>query len=121
LDNPRYTSFNGKLSGPFTGHPHRDTGTGEHHAIAYDAGVQKFGPLCDRFENGVVNRDLSIAVKHGPYIHDCVFTARFVIVLDLPVTFSMRPAWCGHLLPYCWNSTHHARVGLLPRIPVPAP
>ena len=60
-------------------------------------------------------RDVPIAVEHGPCIHDCAFTARFAIVLDLPVTFSMRAVLGGHLFPFRWNPAHRARVGLLPR------
>jgi carotenoid cleavage dioxygenase len=48
-------------------------------------------------------------------IHDCALTARFVIILDLPVTFSMPAARAGVGFPYCWNKDHPARVGLLPR------
>ena len=64
---------------------------------------------------GKVVRDVPIAVEHGPCIHDCAFTARFVVVLDLPVTFSMRAVLGGHLFPFRWNPAHHARLGLLPR------
>ena len=37
------------------------------------------------------------------------------MILDLPVTFSMRTLLGGHVFPYRWNPVHHARVGLLPR------
>jgi len=56
-----------------------------------------------------------IAVQHGPCIHDCAITARFVVVLDLPVTFSMRAVLGGHLFPFRWNPAHQARLGLLRR------
>jgi carotenoid cleavage dioxygenase len=62
-----------------------------------------------------VVRDTPIAVEHGPCIHDCALTARFAVVLDLPVTFSMRAVLGGHLFPFRWNRAHRARVGLLPR------
>ncbi|MBL7466263.1 carotenoid oxygenase family protein, partial [Escherichia coli] len=56
-----------------------------------------------------------IAVAHGPSIHDCAITARFVVVLDLPVTFSLETAMQGRGFPYRWNPEHRARIGLLPR------
>jgi carotenoid cleavage dioxygenase len=62
-----------------------------------------------------VIRELPIPVKHGPMIHDCAFTRRFVIILDLPVTFSMKALIGGHAFPYRWNPGHKPRVGLLPR------
>ena len=48
-------------------------------------------------------------------IHDCAISDRFVIVLDLPVTFSKGAALLGHPFPYRWNERHVARVGLLGR------
>ncbi|WP_428391831.1 carotenoid oxygenase family protein [Lichenicoccus sp.] len=113
LEAQRYNPFDGTLTGSFTGHPHRDPLTGEQHAIAYD------GSIWDSVRHVVVSaagrvvRDVPIAVQHGPCIHDCAFTARFAIVLDLPVTFSMRAVLGGHQFPFRWNPAHHARVGLL--------
>jgi len=48
-------------------------------------------------------------------IHDCAITASSVIILDLPVTFSMREVMAGSMLPYRWNPGHEARIGILPR------
>lgn len=36
-------------------------------------------------------------------------------MLDLPLTFSMRALLAGYRLPFRWNPSHRARVGLLPR------
>jgi carotenoid cleavage dioxygenase-like enzyme len=62
-----------------------------------------------------VTRELAIPVEHGPMIHDCAITARYVVILDLPVTFSLPAAMAGKPFPYRWNPQHRARVGLLPR------
>ena len=115
LDDQRYNPFDGTLGGSFTGHPHRDPLTGEHHAIAYDGSVWDAVRHVVVSPAGTVVRDVPIAVQHGPCIHDCAITARFAVVLDLPVTFSMRAVLGGHLFPYRWNPAHRARVGLLPR------
>jgi len=115
LEEQRYNPFDGTLDGSFTGHPHQDPLTGEHHAIAYDGSVWDAVRHVVVSATGKVVRDVPIAVKHGPCIHDCGFTARFAVVLDLPVTFSMRAVFGGHVFPYRWNPAHHARVGLLPR------
>ena len=48
-------------------------------------------------------------------IHDCAITERYVVILDLPVTFSMKTLIAGHGFPYRWNEHHQARIGLLPR------
>ena len=115
LDEQTYNAFDDTLMGSFTAHPHRDPLTGESHAIAYEAtdpGVVRHVVLS---AEGQVMREQPVAVKHGPSIHDCGFTARYAIILDLPVTFSMKAMIGGHSFPYRWNPEHRARVGLLPR------
>ena len=42
-------------------------------------------------------------VSHGPSIHDCMITPRYVLVFDLPVTFSMKSLLAGQSFPYVWN------------------
>ena len=115
LETLRYTDFDGTLHGSFTAHPHVDPLTGEMHGICYDAG----NPTTIRYVavegEGRVRREVEIPVEHGPMIHDCAITGRFVIILDLPVTFSLDAAMTGHPFPYRWNPSHAARVGLLPR------
>ncbi|MCJ2121478.1 carotenoid oxygenase family protein [Methylobacterium sp. J-077] len=115
LEAQRYNPFDGTLTGSFTGHPHRDPITGETHAIAYDGRVWDAVRHVVVSATGRVVRDVPIPVEHGPCIHDCALTAGFVIVLDLPVTFSMRAVLAGHRFPFRWNQSHRARVGLLPR------
>ncbi len=115
LEEQRYNPFDGTLGGSFTGHPHRDPLTGEHHAIAYDGSIWDAVRHVVVSAEGKVVRDVAVAVEHGPCIHDSGFTARFAVVLDLPVTFSMRAVLAGHLFPFRWNPAHRARIGLLPR------
>jgi carotenoid cleavage dioxygenase len=115
LEGQRYNPFDGTLDGSFTGHPHFDPRAREHHAIAYDGNVQDAVHHVVLSATGEVIRDVPIEVEHGPCIHDCAFTARFVIVLDLPVTFSLRAVLDGQVFPFRWNPSHKARVGLLPR------
>ncbi|MFT3965967.1 MAG: carotenoid oxygenase family protein [Sphingobium sp.] len=115
LDEQRYNPFDGTLKGSFTAHPHLDPRTGEHHAICYegrDPGTIRHVVID---ATGHVVREEPVAVKHGPMIHDCAITDRFVIILDLPVTFSMGALVAGHGFPYRWNPKHAARIGLMPR------
>jgi carotenoid cleavage dioxygenase-like enzyme len=115
LDEQVYNPFDGTLKGSFAAHPHRDPKTGEHHAICYDAHDQTAIRHVVIDAAGRVIREEPIAVRHGPMIHDCAITDRFVIILDLPVTFSMKTLIGGHSFPYQWNPAHEARVGLMPR------
>ncbi len=110
-----HSDLDGSLRlGGFSAHPHRDPDTGELHAICYNAG----SPVVRHVvvgTDGRVRRELAIPIPDGPMIHDCALTARFVIILDLPVTFSMAAARRGASFPYCWNPERGARIGLLPR------
>ena len=115
LNTVAHDPFGGTLQNAFSAHPHLDPATGELHAICYQ------GKVHDRIwhvvvtPDGRVRREEPIAVQHGPSIHDCMITQRYVVVLDLPVTFSMKTLLAGHGFPYRWNPEHPARVGLLPR------
>jgi carotenoid cleavage dioxygenase len=115
LDEQTYNPFDDTLAGSFTAHPHQDPATGEWHAIAYEGTDPDTVRHIVLSPDGQVIRELPIAVKHGPSIHDCALTARYVIILDLPVIFSMKAMIGGHSFPYRWNPEHAARVGLLPR------
>ncbi|MDB5711667.1 MAG: carotenoid oxygenase [Sphingomonas bacterium] len=115
LDEQTYNPFDDTLVGSFTAHPHRDPLTGEHHAIAYEATNPEIIRHVVLSPEGLVVREETIPVKHGPSIHDCAITARYAVILDLPVTFSMKTLIGGHGFPYAWNPEHQARVGLLPR------
>ena len=115
LERQAYDDFGGTLGGSFTAHPHRDPSSGELHAIAYAATEPDHIRYLVVGADGTVRRKLRIPVQHGPSIHDCAVTARYVLVLDLPVTFSLGSLVAGHSFPYRWNPSHEARVGLLPR------
>ncbi len=115
LDEQRYDNFGGSLAGSFTAHPHRDPLTGEYHGICYEGTNPNEIRHVVLDPTGRVVREEPIAVEHGPMIHDCAITARYVVVLDLPVTFSLATHLAGQSLPYAWNPAHRARVGLMPR------
>lgn len=115
LGEQTYNPFDGTLDGSFTAHPHRDPVTGENHAICYEATDPSTVRHVVIDAAGQVTREQRIAVEHGPSIHDCAITQRYAVILDLPVTFSMKALIGGHRFPYTWNPSHRARVGLLPR------
>lgn len=110
-----HNPFDGSLTGSFTAHPHLDPATGEMHAICYEARDPNSIRHVVIGTDGRVRRDTAIPVKNGPSIHDCALTEHYVVILDLPVTFSMKAMLAGYSFPYRWNPGHTARVGLLPR------
>jgi 8'-apo-carotenoid 13,14-cleaving dioxygenase len=115
LDTIAHNPFEGSLKNGFTAHPHLDPETGEMHAITYLGVDQNTIHHVVIDVQGKVRREEPIKVKHGPMIHDSMITKNYVIIMDLPVTFSMKLLLAGHGLPYHWNPQHKARVGLLPR------
>ncbi|PZN93302.1 MAG: carotenoid oxygenase [Alphaproteobacteria bacterium] len=116
LGTTAYTDLDGTLRlGGFTAHPHLDHDSGELHAVCYNGGNREFIRHVVVGRDGRVRREVKIPVPDGPMIHDCAITARFVIILDLPITFSIAAARAGMSMPYAWNTAHPARVGLLPR------
>jgi carotenoid cleavage dioxygenase len=115
LETQRYDDFDGSLPGSFTAHPRRDPATGELHALCYEATDPKRVRYNVVDVAGRVRRSVIIPVSHGPLIHDCAITERYVVVMDLPLTLSMRTVLAGHGFPYRWNAKHPARIGLLPR------
>lgn len=115
LESIAYSDFGGGLTGSFTAHPHQCPTTGEFHAICYDGISADTIRHVAMDKTGKVLRETGIAVRNGPSIHDCALTENYVVILDLPVTFSMQALIAGHKFPYRWNRDHKARVGLLAR------
>jgi carotenoid cleavage dioxygenase len=105
------SDFDGTLPGGFTAHPKRDPDTGELHAAVYS-------PLANQIQyvvvgaNGRVRRHVEVPRPASPMVHDCAITAKYFLLLDLPVVF--RPE-AASSLPYQWTPEYGARVGLLPR------
>jgi carotenoid cleavage dioxygenase-like enzyme len=114
LETVARTDFGGTLPTGFTAHPKKDPRTGELHAITYyweREGVQYVVVGAD----GTVRRSVDIPTPGRPMVHDMGLTERYVVVLDLPVTFNLDAALAGARLPYRWDPAYGARVGLLPR------
>ena len=115
LETISHYPFDNTLDNGFSAHPHIDPKTGDAHAIVYDA------PVMDRIwhvvvgSDGLVKRQEPIEVEHGPSVHDCQITENYVLVFDLPATFSMKRMLAGFAFPYDWNPDHKARVGLCPK------
>lgn len=115
LDQQAYDDFGGTLEGAYSAHPHRDPVTGELHAITYKGNEPDAVRHVVVDAAGRVRRELRIPIAHGPMVHDCALTQRYVVIFDLPVTFSMKSMLSGQAFPYRWNPAHPARIGLLPK------
>jgi carotenoid cleavage dioxygenase-like enzyme len=114
LDTVGPCDFGGTLDGGYTAHTKKDPRTGELHAIAYFFGWE-FLRYTVVDPAGKVTRTVDLPVSDSPMVHDLALTQRYVVVYDLPITFSMDLLSNGNSIPYGWNDEHQARVGLLPR------
>ncbi|WUI02183.1 carotenoid oxygenase family protein [Spirillospora sp. NBC_00431] len=108
------TDFGGTLKRGYTAHPKKDPETGELHAIGYFPGGEHLEYTVLN-ASGLVVRSVEIPVAGSPMVHDFALTQKYVVIYDLPVTFSMRMAKEGARLPYAWNPEHPARVGVMSR------
>jgi carotenoid cleavage dioxygenase-like enzyme len=106
--------FGGTLPGGFAAHTKLDRRTGELHAVAYFWAWDHVQHVVIS-SDGKVTATTDIPVPDGTMMHDFALTEKYVVLFDLPVTFSMAAASSGVKLPYTWNPAHQARVGLLRR------
>jgi carotenoid cleavage dioxygenase-like enzyme len=72
---------------------------GELHAIAYFWAWDHVQHVVIGTD-GQVSRTTDIPVPDGPMMHDFALTATYVVLLDLPVSFSMDAVSAGLKLPY---------------------
>jgi carotenoid cleavage dioxygenase-like enzyme len=105
--------FAGALPASFAAHTKTDQQKGEVHAIAYSYRQDHVQHIVID-KTGKVSRITEIAVRDKPIMHDFALTEKYVVLYDLPVTFSLDAAKAGRF-PYVWNPAHEARVGLLSR------
>jgi carotenoid cleavage dioxygenase-like enzyme len=94
LDTVGPCDFSGTLPGGFAAHTKLDHATGELHAIAYFRARDHVQHVIIGAD-GTVSRTTGIPVADGPMMHDFALTADYVVLLDLPVTFSLDAASAG--------------------------
>ena len=113
LDTIEHSDFGGTLPNGFTAHPKVDPDTGDLHAIAYHWALPHLqyvvvGP------DARVRSVEEVPIDHGPMVHDCSITRRWMVVYDFPVDFDLDLAMSGVRFPYVWNPRRAGRIGLLP-------
>jgi carotenoid cleavage dioxygenase-like enzyme len=115
-------NFAGKLADSFTGHPKVDPVTGEMLAYGYP-----FAPPFLRYYridaqgNMVSNEPIDLPRRRDGLgsklcmIHDFAITATKTIFMQLPVVFDLDRALQGSNLPFGWDESNGAHLGVLPR------
>ena len=114
LDTMGPCDFGGTLPGGYAAHTKLDQETGDLHAVVYYWAWDHVQHVVID-QTGHVKHTMDVPVDDGPMMHDFALTENYVVLLDLPVTFSMDAVSAGRQMPYVWNPTHQARVGLLAR------
>ena len=108
--------FDGKLDDAMTAHPKICPTTGEMHFFGYG---NIFAPhvtyhRADADGRLVVNRPLDVPAL--TMMHDFALTANHVVFMDLPIVFSLDIALGGGGdMPYRWDDSYGARLGVLRR------
>jgi carotenoid cleavage dioxygenase-like enzyme len=113
LDTVGVYDFDGKLTTAMTAHPKVDPATGEMLFFGYGF----FPPYLTYHvvdAAGQLVRSEEITVKGPTMIHDFGVTATRVVWMDLPVVFDIEMAMSGQL-PYGWDDSYGARIGVMPR------
>ncbi|MEU4931913.1 carotenoid oxygenase family protein [Streptomyces yokosukanensis] len=105
--------FGGRLRTAMTAHPKTCPTTGELHFF----GFSRRAPFltyhrADAAGDLVLTRPIDVPAS--TMMHDFSMTAKHVVFLDLPVVLSPVPPGSG-LMPYRWDETYQARVGVLRR------
>ncbi len=115
LETVRVEDFDGALASPMTAHPHVDPESGAMAFFGYDV----FGPPFLRYHemdaSGMLVHSTEIEVPRATMQHDFGVTASRVVFMDLPVVFDLDMAVAGSSLPFRWDPTAGARVGVLER------
>ena len=107
--------FGATLEGGYTAHPKRDPLTGELYAVSYFFGWGNDVEVTIMDAQARVRSSRRVAMGGPVSVHDCAITQRSIVLLDLPVTFSLDAAAAGASFPYRWEEGYQSRIGLLPR------
>ncbi len=112
LDTVGQYDFGGTIGTNITAHPKVDPVTGELLAFGYD-----FGPTNLRYHrispDGVALQTEVIDTPAPTMMHDFGVTATRIVFMDLPVVFDGERL--GRGMPFRWDPSHGARLGIMPR------
>ncbi|MFI0447151.1 carotenoid oxygenase family protein [Actinomadura sp. 6N118] len=104
--------FDGRLTSAMTAHPKQDPVTGE--LLFFGYGFMPPYLTYHRLSaDGRLVESREIEVPGPTMMHDFAITEHHVVWLDLPVVFDLELVTGG--MPYRWDDTYGARIGVMPR------
>ncbi|RMI33481.1 carotenoid oxygenase family protein [Nocardia stercoris] len=142
LDTVGPSDFCGSLRGGYTAHPKRDPVSGELHAVSYNPLRANLARYSVTGVDGRIRREVDIPLRGSVMIHDFALTENYVLIYDLPVVLDLGNKLLNRFfsthstpsplaaaamslshrvqpknlqLPYRWDPSYGARIGVLPR------
>lgn len=108
------TEFGGSLPVGTFAHPKVDPLTDEMHIFGYawTDSLLRYNVID---ANGAITHQSTVELGASVMVHDMGMTERFLLAMDLPVLFDLDLVSKGRRLPYRWDDSYNARIGLVPR------
>jgi len=106
--------YSGALTDAMTAHPKIDPATGE--MLFFGYGILTPTAAYHAVDSsGMLTKSETIELPAPVMMHDFQITPTHVVFLDLPVLFDLELALEGDSLPYLWDASNGARIGVMPR------
>lgn len=109
------TDLDGALTHGLSAHAKEDPTTGEVHQIGYRVITRPYAVWQVIDASGQVTTTQPIDLPESVMIHQTTLTPSYVLVYDLPVVFSPTALKEGWPVPFRWDSSHQARLGVIIR------
>ncbi len=109
------TDLGGALTHGLSAHAKHDPATGETHQIGYTTVARPYAVWQVIDAAGRVTRTVPLDLPSPVMIHTATLTPRHVLVYDLPVVFDLQLFTEGWSVPFRWDPTHRARLGVIDR------
>ena len=106
--------FDGELTQSFTAHPKIDPATGYMHFFGYWFFGDDLLLYHVADETGRVISTQGIPVGASTMIHSFAITDRDVVFWEAPVLFDIDAALAGEAIPFRWDASYGARIGVMP-------
>lgn len=105
--------FAGRLTTSMTAHPKIDPDTGFMHFFGYGF-AEPFLTYHVADERGRLVSSQPVDVAGPTMIHDFAITDQDVVFWEFPVVFDLDLALAGEGMPFRWDASYGARIGVLP-------
>lgn len=106
--------FDGELTQSFTAHPKIDPATGYMHFFGYWFFGDDLLLYHVADETGRVISTQRVPVGASTMMHSFAITDRDVVFWEAPVLFDIDSALAGEAIPFKWDASYGARIGVMP-------